>query len=270
MENCVVKVKEIYIKHPIFDDIADCTYVVLCCGDHPKRLPNVLKNIHILNPTHTVKLVYNKGFKSCPISTTVAHDLVNIQSYIFRDAIDNNYNRILYLEDDFTLKNPLSKKDYSSINKFIKENNPDVYGIGNFSFPKINYIFSSHEKVLLNFLGMAHCVFYNKNYMNKCLEYYRENAENTMTDIVTKEINNIEAYRYYKPLVYQTLPNTDNQKNGWAKTMGNFLTTISILFIKLVGLDNNLEPGYTILYMLPYIFYTLIVILVIFLCIKRK
>lgn len=29
MENCVVKVEEIYIKNPIFDDIADCTYVVL-------------------------------------------------------------------------------------------------------------------------------------------------------------------------------------------------------------------------------------------------
>tara|TARA_Y100000389_G_scaffold152728_1_gene152785 strand:+ start:217 stop:1044 length:828 start_codon:yes stop_codon:yes gene_type:complete len=265
MENCVVKIKQIYIENPIFDDIADCTYVVLCCGDNPKRLPNVIKNIHILNPTTTVKLIYNKGFKDCPFSNSVNNDLVNIQSYIFRDAINNNYNRILYLEDDFTLKYPIKQEDYLSINKFISKHNPDVYGMGNFAFPRIDYIFSAHEKVVLNFLGMAHCVFYNKNYMYNCLEYYKENSENTMPDLVTKDIKNIEAYRYYKPLVYQTFPSTDNQKNGWAKTVGNFLTSIIILSIKLLGLDNRLEPGYTITYIIPYVFYLIIVLFLFFL-----
>ena len=265
MENCVVKIKQIYIENPIFDDIADCTYVVLCCGDNPKRLPSVLKNIKILKPTTTVKLIYNKGFKDCPFSNSVNNDLVNIQSYIFRDAINNNYNRILYLEDDFTLKYPIKQEDYLSINKFIRKHNPDVYGMGNFGFPRIDYIFSAHEKVVLNFLGMAHCVFYNKNYMYNCLEYYKENSENTMPDLVTKDIKNIEAYRYYKPLVYQTLPPTDNQKNGWAKIMGNFLTSIIILSIKLLGLDNRLEPGYTITYIIPYVFYFIIALFLFFL-----
>ena len=265
MENCVVKIKQIYIENPIFDDIADCTYVVLCCGDNPKRLPSVLKNIHILKPTTTVKLIYNKGFKDCECSNSVNNDLVNIQSYIFRDAINNNYNRILYLEDDFILKYPIKQEDYLSINKFISKHNPDVYGMGNFGFPRIDYIFSAHEKVVLNFLGMAHCVFYNKNYMYNCLEYYKENSENTMPDLVTKDIKNIEAYRYYKPLVYQTLPATDNQKNGWAKTMGNFLTSIIILSIKLLGLDNRLEPGYTITYIIPYVFYFIIALFLFFL-----
>jgi hypothetical protein len=137
--------------------------------------------------------------------------------------------------------------------------------MGNFAFPRIDYIFSAHEKVVLNFLGMAHCVFYNKNYMYNCLEYYKENSENTMPDLVTKDIKNIEAYRYYKPLVYQTFPSTDNQKNGWVKTMGNFLTSIIILSIKLLGLDNRLEPGYTIMYIIPYLFFLIIALFLFFL-----
>jgi len=268
MEDCIYKIKEIYIENPIFDDIADCTYVILCCGKEPLRLPNVMENIKLLNPTHTVKLIYNKGFKNCPLSNTVAHDLVNIQSYVFRDAIKNKYKRILYLEDDFQLKEKIKEKDYKNIINFIQQKNPDVYGLGNCAFPTLISIFKAHEKVLFNFLGLAHAIFYNRNYMYKCLEYYKENGENTMPDIVTKSIKNIEAYRYYKPLVYQTLPSTDNQKNSWNKTMGNFLSSISLFMIKLLKLDTRLEPGYTIIYFAPYIIYIIIALMIIYIVYK--
>ena len=195
MENCVVKIKQIYIENPIFDDIADCTYVCLCCGENPKRLPSVLKNIKILNPTQKVKLVYNKGYKNCPCSVSVNHDLVNIQTYIFEDAIRNNYSRILWLEDDFELPEKIGKDHISSISDFIKQNNPDIYGLGNISLPKITSIFSLHQKVVFNFLGLSHAVFYNKNVMRKLVKYYKscKNPIELGIDTSIMYINNIEV-----------------------------------------------------------------------------
>ena len=264
MENCVHKIEEIHITNSIFDSIADCTYVCLCCGENPKRLPSVLKNINILKPSQKVKLVYNKGYKNCPCSVSTNHDLANIQTYIFEDAIRNNYSRILWLEDDFELPEKIGKDHIRSISDFIKQNNPDIYGLGNFSLPKITSLFSPHQKVVSNFLVLSHAVFYNNNTMRKLVKYYKEhkNPVEIAIDTSIKDVDNIEVYRYYIPLVYQTLPATDNQKNGWAKTMGNFLpSTIVTGWPKLLNLHKNLQPGYTILYILPYILYLLLLIL---------
>jgi hypothetical protein len=267
MENCISKIEEIYIKNPIFDSIANCTYIVLCCGENPKRLSSVMKNINILNPTTKVKLIYNKGYKNCECSKSVNHDLANIQNYIFEDAISNNYKRILFLEDDFELPEKIDKDDIININNFIKNHNPDVYGLGNFSIPEITSIFSAHEKVLCNFLGLTHAVFYNKNSMKKICKYYK-NHKNPITlgiDSSISEIDNIEVYRYYRPLVYQKLPATENQKNGWKNQIGTILATISIGFINLTKLHSKLEPGYSILYVLPYILYLIFILLFIIL-----
>ena len=263
MENCVHKIEEICIDNSIFDDIADCTYVCLCCGDNPKRLPSVLKNIKILKPTQNVKLVYNKGYKNCDCSVSVSHDLVNIQTYIFEDAIRNNYNRILWLEDDFELPEKIGKDHIRSISDFIKQNNPDIYGLGNFCFPRITSLFSPHQKVLFNYLVLAHAVFYNNNTMRKLVKYYKEhkNPVKLGIDASITNIDNIEIYRYYTPLVFQKLPETENQKNGWGKIMGNFLPSTFITgWPKLLNLHKSLQPGYTILYIIPYILYLILLI----------
>jgi hypothetical protein len=263
MENCVVKIKQIYIENPIFDDIADCTYVCLCCGENPKRLPSVLKNIKILNPTQKVKLVYNKGYKNCPCSVSVNHDLVNIQTYIFEDAIRNNYSRILWLEDDFELPEKIGKDHISSISDFIKQNNPDIYGLGNISLPKITSIFSLHQKVVFNFLGLSHAVFYNKNVMRKLVKYYKscKNPIELGIDTSIMYINNIEVYRYYTPLVFQKLPETENQKEGLKNQKFIIPLNLTSGIPKLLNLDKSLQPGYTIIYIVPYIIYLLILIL---------
>ena len=267
MQNCIHKVEEIIIKNPIFNNVAECTYIVLCCGENPKRLPSVKENLSKLNPTTKVKLIFNKGYKNCPLSKSVNHDLVNIQTWIFNDAINNNYTRILYLEDDFELKNSLNKDDIVSIKSFIKNNNPDVYGLGNFSMPNISSLFNAHEKVLLNFLGLTHAVFYNKKAMQLLSKYYisTKNPVNLGIDTSIAEVKGIKVYRYYCPLIYQKLPATDNQKEGWKNQIGTILATISIGVVKLLKLDTRLEPGYTVLYTLPYLFYLILLILLFFL-----
>jgi len=262
MENCVHKIEEIHITNSIFDSIADCTYVCLCCGENPKRLPSVLKNIKILKPTQKVKLVYNKGYKNCDCSLSVNHDLVYNQTYIFEDAIRNNYNRILWLEDDFELPEKIGKDHIRSISDFIKQNNPDIYGLGNFSLPKITSIFSPHQKVVSNYLPMSHAVFYNNNAMRKIVKYYKghKNPIELGTDTSIMYINNIEVYRYYIPLVFQKLPETENQKEGWKNQKFIIPLNLASGIPKLFNLHKNLQPGYTILYILPYILYLLLLI----------
>lgn len=263
MENCVHKIEEICIDNSIFDSIADCTYVCLCCGENPKRLPSVLKNIKILKPTQNVKLVYNKGYKNCDCSLSVNHDLVNNQTYIFEDAIRNNYSRILWLEDDFELPEKIGKDHIRSISDFIKQNNPDIYGLGNFSLPKITSLFSPHQKVLFNYLPMSHAVFYNNNAMRKIVKYYKghKNPIELGTDTSIMYINNIEVYRYYIPLVFQKLPETENQKEGWKNQKFIIPLNLASGIPKLLNLHKSLQPGYTILYILPYILYLLLLIL---------
>ena len=102
--------------------------------------------------------------------------------------------------------------------------------------------------------------------MTKILDYYTQNYNNITIGIDTSiaNVSDIETYRYYKPLIYQKLPETQNQKEGWDNQIGSFLGFISRFFIKLVGLNKNLEPGYTILYLLPYILYGIIFILLFF------
>jgi hypothetical protein len=169
MEYSINKIEELYFDNSIFDKIIDCTYILLCCGSKPKRLESVLKNIKLLHPTKKVKLIFNNGFSQCKKSKTVNHNLINMQLFIFNDSIKNGYNRILYLEDDFELKQEIDQTDVDNIIEFINTENPDVYGLGNFSFPKINYILSKHQKVIYNFLGCAHAMIYTKNYMKKSI-----------------------------------------------------------------------------------------------------
>jgi hypothetical protein len=188
-----------------------------------------------------------------------------MQTFIFNDSIKNRYDRILYLEDDFELKEKINQKDIDNIINFIQLKNPDVYGLGNISFPKINYIFNKSQKVIGNFLGCAHAMIYNKKYMFKYIDFinnYKE-QEKLGIDFIPSQINNLEVYRYYKPLIYQKFPETENQTNGWKNQMGNFIAIISIFFIKLLRLDKNIEPGYTIFYIFPYIIYFLLLLLIV-------
>jgi hypothetical protein len=271
MEYSINKIEELYFDNSIFDKIIDCTYILLCCGSKPKRLESVLKNIKLLHPTKKVKLIFNNGFSQCKKSKTVNHNLINMQLFIFNDSIKNGYNRILYLEDDFELKQEIDKKDVDNIIEFINTENPDVYGLGNFSFPKINYILSKHQKVIYNFLGCAHAMVYTKNYMKKSIEFINNNKtpENLSIDFIPSYINNIEAYRYYKPIIYQKFPITENQTNGWKNQMGNFLSKLAIFFVQFLQLNISLEPGYTILYVFPYLIYILLFITIFMICFKK-
>ena len=266
MENCIYKIETIELTNTIFDTICDCTYILLCCGENPHRLPSVFENIQILRPTKYVKLIFNKGYKQCPISMSVNNDLINVQKFIFKDALNNGFKRIMYLEDDFELEHPIQKKDRDEIVNFIDLENPNVYGLCNFTIPTISTLTSYHNKSMYNIIGMTHAMFYDSHAMKNVYDYFEnfkgdKNLLGVDTSIYT--VPNISVYRYYKPLVFQKFPSTDSQKLGWKNVMGEFNANICIKCVKLLKLDKQFQPGFAIIYLIPYILYIIIISMIV-------
>ena len=267
MEKCIIDIKNIKFDKGIFDSVVDCTYVLLCCGPKPYREDSVYKNLKILQPSSVVKLIYNSGYKNCCETKSPMDDMATAQLYIFKDALKHNYKRILWLEDDFFLPNHISNFDINLIISFIKNNDPSVYGLGNFIIPSPKTLLSYHQSPLFNLIPLTHAMIYNNIYMKKAIQYYEKNDIKMFQDSLPYYLKDISIYRYYKPLIYQTFPETDNQKNGWELNRAP-ITKIIMKFapnlVKLVKLDKDISPGYEIIYYGVYILY-FIIILIIFL-----
>jgi hypothetical protein len=173
--------------------------------------------------------------------------------------IDKNYNRVLILEDDFLLKKPIPVEDVQSIVNFIEEVDPELYSLGSHSVFNPFYIFRKHLKVI--HLWAAHAYMINQELCIKILNL-NQRGRSPSEDIVNYDyhIDNIlsvssEKYKYYKPLVYQLWSATENQKNWgpkskFKKLLNKIVVNLQINFLKL---DRQLEPGWTILYIIPYI-----------------
>ena len=48
MDKCINKIIELTTDEGIFDNIIDCTYVLLCCGPNPQREENVYTQLNLL------------------------------------------------------------------------------------------------------------------------------------------------------------------------------------------------------------------------------
>ena len=197
---------------------------------------------------------------------SVNNDLINIQKFIFRDALQHGIRRILYLEDDFELDNPIQKEDKEQITNFILSEQPNVYGLCNFTIPTLSTMNSYHNKSLYNMIGMTHVMFYDSHAMRNIHDYFEnfkgdKNLLGVDTSIYT--VPDISVYRYYKPLVFQKFPSTDSQKLGWKNNMGEFTANMCIKGVKLLKLDKQFQPGFTIVYLIPFILYIIGMIMIV-------
>ena len=259
MESCIKSVDNIQMENSIFDDVCDWTYVILCCYDTYEREKNVFEQLELLRPTRNISLVYNKGYRHC-YTEKVSEDLFEISKYIYKDMIDKNYNRVLILEDDLLLKKPIPVEDVQSIVNFIEEVDPELYSLGSPSVFNPSYIFRKHVK-LIGYMATSHAYMINQELCKKVLNL-NQRGRSPSEDIINNDyhIDNIlsisnEKYKYYKPLVYQLFPATENQKNWggkgkFSKLLNKINLSLQIYFLKI---DRQLEPGWTILYIIPYI-----------------
>ena len=263
MEDCIFKIKQVTFETGIFDAVVDCTYILLCCGPKPSREASVYLNLNKLKPTQNVKLIYNTGYRNCAHTVSPSDDLSSAQLYIFNDAIKNNYKRILFLEDDFIVPNLISKRCIDDIIAFIQKKNPSLYGLGNFMIPTLSTLMSHHQTPILQSIAMAHAVMYNTLYMSKVIEYYSIHSVKIHQDRLPTYLTGIKIHRYYKPLICQTFPVTDNQKYGWTNGEVPFIIVrIWVRLIRFLRLDTQVQPGFTIMYTAPYIIYLILLVMI--------
>jgi hypothetical protein len=254
----------------ILDDFVDATYIITMINSH--RNNNIKEQLKKIIPTKIIYIVHNQGYKNChkilPEQSS-DYDLIDANLNVMNHSINNNYNNILILEDDFIFNDKFNDKNIIKEieNLFTKKDNDEFY----FNLGPITYLFYPHIFFFNNIYRgiIALCtqgIIYNK----KIKESIIKKNINIGYDIFLSL--NYENYFYKIPLCYQTFPITENQ-NNWLNSLNcNYCSKI-ILFItqfiiKLLKLDIQPEPGFTIIYTTMFIIHYLILFIFIYLIIK--
>ena len=113
----------------------------------------------------------------------------------------------------------------------------------------------SSEKPSDIFTNNMNMDIYSKNMRKNTLK----NKTNWDWDLHTNF--NYIRYIYEKPLCYQLFPMTENRKN-WHKNSFPFSKMLSDLFISWTNLENEPEPGFSIVYFLAKLIPFLLLFLV--------
>ena len=242
----------------LFDEVCQACYVIVCCGERPARLGAMTSELEVLRPLRTVDVCVFAGYRSCPLSEHTSEDIAGNFLYVFRDALQSGADRALILEDDFHVE-AFEDADVASVCAFLRENNPDVYGLGNFMRPTHGTLLSRHQKSGGGFV-MAQACFYSRGYMRKIVDFFAEVFSNRVpADFYCidhwPEFFHAEIYRYYKPLLTQLLPATESQTEGWmrckpGKLLPRWYNEWVGVFLRWLRLHKETQPGWNILYFL--------------------
>lgn len=225
----------IYYDDPLFREV-DATYIIHLESD-TKRYADIREQLNLYHPTRTVHIVYNKGFKRCdkPNVSNTVEDLVDVCVYVMNDA--QKYKTILLLEDDFMF-NPRIREHTKNIDEFVSTHSQFIYRLG--CLPSIQVPYNRYTYVGLS-LG-THAVLFSKSIREKLMRPPRMDWDLYLNYASPN-------FMYYMPLCYQLFPQTENQKN-WGKdgAVSAMVAPIVIWFMKTVRLDQQVSPGYPLMY----------------------
>jgi predicted nucleic acid-binding protein len=243
----------------IFDEFIDATYI-LTMEKSLERHKNIENQLKKVIPTKKIFIVYNKGFKNCDKGKNIdvsTKDIIHSNLEVYKHANKNKYNNILTLEDDFIFQEIIKeKKHIKRLNKFLKAHDNKslllyLGGVKYILFPYTNYF-------NINYISCgAESIISTRKYRDYILKNKKKIYKKGDWDIY----NNIKLnkYSYYKTLITQTFPNTENRNNWW-NPMG--INYVIFTIIKLLKLDKQSQPGYNILNnTIPLIFYFLLIII---------
>ena len=257
--------KKYILKKGEFDEEIDATYIIHLKNNN--RLDHILEQLTLYQPTKTIYIVFNEGFKKCSkskfIKSTV-DDLIDANYQILKHANRMNYNNILVLEDDFIFNAEIKQDNHKKqIIKFLKnnKNNPFMYLLGCAPILLVPYN-DYHYKPLLS--GGMHAVIYNKQMRDIVISIDQKKI------LDWDELGSWFRYKYtyYMPLCYQLFPETENSKS-WGKNNSyliEYCKQLGPTFLKMLQLDKKTEPGYKILYIISKCLFFIIIILLIIIC----
>ena len=242
----------------LFDDFVDMTYIITSHKDL-ERNKKVELELQKLIPTRKLYFVYNSTYKTCNKilpQQIPPYDLKDANLNIMHHSLENGFNNILILENDFfysdfLLDNINNKEIVREIKDFFNDSSnsekPFAYNLGPYIYLCYPNFFSKYKNThkILNG-NSSQAVIYNKKIQLDILNDYKNIITHYVADI-DKNIDiyvnfNYAVYFYKTPLVYQKNGDTENS-NYWSenKTFNSILKTKN----KLLGMDTN--PEYVLL-----------------------
>jgi hypothetical protein len=245
----------------LLDTNVDVTYIIHL--ENSGRYDNIIKQLEKIKPTKIVYILLNKGYSKCNkvgIKTSYA-DLTDSYLQIFKHAQKQNFGNILILEDDFIFSEKIKEKEHiTNINNFLEKKSGDnfIYFLG--AIPWLLVPYDSYNFRCMLSTG-THSIIYSKSHRDDFLENFNRKMLVTDWD-VNYNINLTSRFIYYTPICYQVFGSTENSKQS--KFQNKYLSFLSDLFtyfnynviFRILGMDKNPEPGYSILYFYSkFIFY---------------
>jgi hypothetical protein len=236
----------------------DATYILHLEGNG--RIDHIHDQLKTYHPSKKVYIVYNKGYKKCHKDLVIQRttdDLVHANMTVFEHA--QQYKHVLVLEDDFIFAKDV-KKYAIHVDDFLKKDTSFVYQLG--AMPYFAIPIDMHHCRVSSLT--SHANIYSGPSRKHLLDNYRSDKGN-IDNIDYYISSTLSVYMYHKPLCYQTFPMTDNRKN-WFKNsppiVSYYVETLFNTFIKWTNLENQPEPGFSIVYFLAKFIPFLLLLLV--------
>jgi len=242
----------------LLDDGIDATYIIHLEGNG--RYADIMNQLRQYQPSKTVYILFNKGFKKCkkdPHINIPPLDLIDAFLHIFKHANQEHYGNILILEDDFMFSEKIHNPSTRHIVcNFLNQHKSEdfQYLLGCAPYIRIPYSIDLYHYII-NCAGGTHAVIYSESNRDTILHKDKRHIKDWDIE------NNFYSrrYMYHEPLCYQLYPETENSKNGAGDPNDlmyilNYLRVIVLNIIKkLLSLDTQVEPGYSILYMMSLV-----------------
>ena len=195
---------------PMFPMI-DCVYVIIM--NNSKYEGRVRDQLAKYPLGQRILLQKNAGFKRCSKSIarqdTIA-DLVDSNYTFLTNAIQNNYRRILVLEEDFIISPKLGDKDVMrDIQSFLTVHDPEALLMGSVLW-RTGAMLENFKEVQLK-LG-THAIIYNHVGIQKLYDLITKKM-NMVIDVDILTNHYLKMYCYKLPLIIQVYGGTENQKN---------------------------------------------------------
>jgi hypothetical protein len=215
----------------LFQNI-DATYILHLEGNG--RIDHIHEQLKSYHPSKKVYIVYNKGYKTCAKDLHIqssGYDITHANITAFEHA--QHYKHVLVLEDDFIFNKDVV--DHAKhVDTFLERDTTFVYQLG--SNPIIALPIDRYHYRVLGLLGHANM------YSSSCRKQLIHDFDNGKIkgSIDSYLFKTFSIYMYHKPLCYQTFPITENRKS-WSGIIPD-------TFISWTNLENEPEPGFTIMY----------------------
>lgn len=262
--------KENNYEKGFLDSCIDATYIIYLEGNE-ERMKNINEQLAKYQPTKNVYILFNKGYKNCNKKLPqqkATFDLVDSFYQIFGHAREKNYNNILILEDDFMFNEKIKDEELNSnLCHFLNGKNITddfAYLLGcvpYFQIPSLEtfgYEKYPHNRLLVS--TGTHSIIYSKGFREKLLSKNQNDLEDW--DLYLN-FNSYETSRYIhsQPLCYQLFYESDNF-GSWNDFLN--IKYIMMFIFKLLGMNNEPEPGFSIFYLLSKIPLYLFIIFILF------